>query len=78
MVEIKRHDNESALAALRRFTKRLQQAGILVEARKNQFRARLPSAYKRRKSAMFRLKRHKEYERLKKLGKLPERKGRPK
>ena len=70
MVEIKRHENETALAALRRFTKRLQQSGLLSEARSHQFRTRPLSAYKQRKSALFRIARHKEYEKLKKLGKI--------
>ncbi len=69
MVEIKRHDNETTLAALRRFTKRLQQAGTLSDARKHQHAERIQSPFKVRKSALYRLKRHKEVERLKKLGK---------
>lgn len=70
MVEIKRHENETISGVLRRFKKSLQQAGILVEARKRRFRARRPSLGKRRKHALFRLKRQKEIEKLRKLGKL--------
>ena len=70
MVEIKRHENETISGVLRRFKKSLQQAGILVEARKRRFRARRPSLGKKRKHALFRLKRQKEIEKLRKLGKL--------
>ena len=76
MVEITRHENESALAALRRFTKRLQQAGTLPEVRAHRFHERSSSPQKQKKSAMYRIKRHKEYERLKKLGKIEEKKRR--
>jgi len=70
MVEIKRHENETVLSALRRFTKRLQQSGVLLEARKHKFRQRKISEYKKRKMALFRLKRRKEVEKLRKLGKM--------
>ena len=76
MVEIKRHENETALAALRRFTKRLQQAGTLSEARRHQHAVRTQSAFKVRKSALFRMKRRKEIEHLKKLGKITDKRDR--
>lgn len=70
MVEIKKGETESISSALRRFTKRLSQTGVLIEARKNRFRKRKLSDYKKRKIALFRLKRKKEVEKLRKLGKL--------
>ena len=70
MAEIKRHDNETTASALRRFTKRVQQAGVLSRARKIQFRERKLSDFKKRKNALMRLARRKEIEKLIKLGKI--------
>jgi len=36
-LEVKRKEKESSQNLVRRFAKRLQQSGILVRARKNQF-----------------------------------------
>jgi ribosomal protein S21 len=66
MVEIKRHENESALSALRRFTKRVQQSGVLVEVRKRRFQERQQSDYKKRKKALVRIKRHETMEKMRK------------
>ncbi|OGZ30945.1 MAG: 30S ribosomal protein S21, partial [Candidatus Niyogibacteria bacterium RIFCSPHIGHO2_01_FULL_45_28] len=40
MAEIKRHENESSSSALRRFTKKVQQAGLLSRAKKLRFHER--------------------------------------
>ena len=71
MVEIKRYENETTTSALRRFTKKVQQAGILGLAKKMRFRERKPSDFKKRKKALRRLKRKLEIEKLQKLGKIP-------
>lgn len=70
MAEIKRHENESIPSALRRFTKRVQQAGVLSLTKKRQFRERKLSEFKKRKNALRRLKRRKDLEKLYKLGKI--------
>ncbi|MBI5787042.1 MAG: 30S ribosomal protein S21 [Candidatus Niyogibacteria bacterium] len=70
MAEIKRHENESVSSALRRFTKRVQQAGVITETKKRQFKARKLSDYKMRKNALRRIKRRRELEKLYKLGKI--------
>jgi len=70
MAEIKRHENETTPSALRRFTKRVQQAGVLSRARKIQFKSRKLSDYKKRKNALRRIARRKEIEKLQKLGKI--------
>lgn len=69
MVEIKRHENENILSALRRFTKKVQQSGILIEVRKRRFQERRQSDYKKRKRALARIKRQKVMEKMRKLGK---------
>ena len=37
MVEVRRRDHETTGAMLRRFTRRVQQSGILIRARKTRF-----------------------------------------
>jgi small subunit ribosomal protein S21 len=70
MVEIKRHENESILSALRRFTKRVQQSGVLAEVRKRRFQERRQSDYKKRKRALARVKRQEAMDKMRKLGKI--------
>ncbi|QQG45811.1 MAG: 30S ribosomal protein S21 [Candidatus Niyogibacteria bacterium] len=70
MAEIKRNENETTTSALRRFTKKVQQAGILGRVRKVRFHERKSSDFKKRKNALARIKRRKEIEKLQKLGKI--------
>ncbi len=53
---------------LYRFTKRIQQSGILREAKKRKHRNRPVSRVKRKLSVLHREAKKKEMERLKKLG----------
>ena len=72
MLEIKRRKGESFDALLRRFTKRVQLSGRLLEAKKHRFHARAKSKTAVRKSALRRLETsvHREY--LLKTGRLTE------
>lgn len=72
MVYVKRKDRETTASMLRRFSRRVQQSGILIRARKNRFYQ--PKASKRglRARALRRLALSKERERLIKLGRLKE------
>lgn len=69
--EVKKNNNENATSLIRRFTKRVQSAGVLSRVRSIRWNQRQPSHFKIKKSALVVLARRKEYERLKKLGKLP-------
>ncbi|OGZ30801.1 MAG: 30S ribosomal protein S21 [Candidatus Niyogibacteria bacterium RIFCSPLOWO2_01_FULL_45_48] len=73
MAEIKRHENESSSSALRRFTKKVQQAGLLSRAKKLRFHERKLSDFKKKKNALRRIARRREVEKLWKLGKIKER-----
>lgn len=68
-LEIKKQERETSQGLIRRFTKSVQQSGILVRARGIQFRKRKKSKDMRRKAALRREVKQKEYEKLKKLGK---------
>ncbi|MBN2197992.1 30S ribosomal protein S21 [Candidatus Wolfebacteria bacterium] len=67
-MEVKRREGESISAFLYRFSKKIQQSGILREAKKRRFRDRPVSKLKKRQSALHREKRKKEVEKAKKMG----------
>ena len=68
-VVVKKKEGESDNSLIFRFTKRVQQSGVLREARKRRFRDRTPNKTAIRKSAKYRAKRKKEIEKARKLGK---------
>ena len=72
MIEAKRRPRETTGAFLRRFTRKVQQSGVLMRARKIQFREKPKNKRARRLSALRRERILKERERLFKLGKLDE------
>lgn len=69
-IEIKRKPRESLESLLKRFTKAVQKSGILLEARKRMYRDRNISETKKWESAIHRAKKAKEYEKLRKWGKI--------
>lgn len=72
MVYVHRRENETTPALLRRFTRRVQQAGILIQARKLKAYTSQENRRVLRERALRRVKRRKDRERLEKLGKIPE------
>ena len=71
-IEVKRKDGETTRSLLRRFSRRIQQSGILVRARKARFRERERTKRERRNSALRRIKIVQEKEKLRKMGVLEE------
>jgi len=69
-LEVKRKERENSQNLVRRFTKRVQQSGILRRARKTRFRHRKKSKNMEKKAALRRGKMKVEYEKLKKIGKV--------
>ena len=74
MVEVRRRENETVGAMLRRFTRRVQQSGVLLRARKERFYRSPLTKRAVRERALRRKQLAKERERLEKLGKLVEKK----
>lgn len=72
MVEVRRKDNESPEAMIRRFTRQWQASGIGVRARKGRFYQKDFTKREKRIRAIYRVGKRKEYELLHKLGKLEE------
>lgn len=72
MVYVKKKDNETQAAMIRRFTRRIQQSGILIRARKMRFYDPKPTKRVVHDRALRKAKIVKERENLAKLGRLPE------
>lgn len=72
MIQVKRKERETAESLIRRFSRRVQQSGVLKQVRKLRFRAAEQSKGKRRAEALYKTEIRKEIERLKKMGKFDE------
>jgi ribosomal protein S21 len=72
VIEVKKRERENPRSLLRRFTRRIQQSGILIRARKARFREREKTKRERRDSALRRVRIGKEKEKLRKMGLLEE------
>ncbi len=72
MIEVKKRDNESSESLVRRFTKRVQQSGVLLRAKKRRFYEPAPNKRELRVDALRRNHIRQEREILRKLGKLEE------
>lgn len=68
MVSLKRREGETISAFLYRFTKRVRQSGVLLEAKKRRFKNRHISKSKRKVSALYKSQKKKEMDKLRKLG----------
>lgn len=77
VAEAKRKKGESFESLIRRFNKKLQQSGKLLQSRKIRFYKRHVNKNKAKKDALRRLQIRKEKEYLRKIGKLPEEEMRP-
>ncbi len=72
MTEFKRKKGESFESFLRRFNKRLQQSGKLIQARQVQYRQPRINKTQQKKRALVGMKLKSQREYLKKIGKLKE------
>ena len=69
MIHIRKKERETPESMIRRFSRRVQQSGVLQRVRKGRFRQEEKSRVKRREGALYKVKIRKEIDRLKKLGK---------
>ena len=72
MVEVERKEGESAESLLRRFSRRVQQSGVLIRAKRKRFYEREKNKRAVRDSALRRNVARAKHEQLRKLGKLEE------
>lgn len=70
-VQIDKTANESNASVIRRFTKRVQGAGILMRVRKIRYRKREQSEYTKKKFLLKSIARRAVVDELVKLGKMP-------
>ncbi len=75
-VEVEKNNNESSANVIRRFTKRVQGAGIVQKVRGGRYYGRIKSRNVQRTSKLKKLVKREVYEKLVKLGKVQETRGR--
>jgi len=70
VIEIKKNPNENNASVLRRFSRRIQESSIIQKVKGSRYNERKESKLKIKKSAIRRITRRKEIEKLRKLGKI--------
>jgi len=67
-LKIKKKERESSTSLIRRFSKSVKKSGILLEARKRQYKKRSKSPEMKKRAALRKEELKKKYKKLKKLG----------
>ena len=75
-VEVVKNNNESSANVIRRFTKRVQGAGIIPKVRSGRYYTRIKSSNVQRFAKLKKLAKRENYEKMVKLGKVQERRTR--
>jgi ribosomal protein S21 len=70
VIEVKKNPNENNASVLRRFSRKIQESGIIQKVKGSRYNERKESKLKVKKSALKRMERRKEIEKLRKLGKV--------
>jgi ribosomal protein S21 len=74
-VQVEKNNNESSANVIRRFTKRVQGAGIVQKVRSTRYYTRVKSENVQRMAKLKKLGKKETYEKLLKLGKVKEQKS---
>lgn len=72
LVQVTKNQSESPTSLIRRFTKRVQDSGVIRRAKSLRYNERELSYYKRKMATLKKIESRKNIERLKKLGKIKE------
>lgn len=75
-VQVTKNNNESSANVIRRFTKRVQGAGIVPKVRSGRYFTRIKSRNVQRFAKLKKLEKREVYEKMVKLGKVQERRPR--
>lgn len=67
-ISVKKKENESAGSLIFRFTKKVQTSGVLLESKRRRFSKRVPNLRSRHDSALHRIAKRAEYDKMKKEG----------
>jgi len=69
-VKVTKKNNESGVSVLKRFTRRVQESGVINKVKSRRYAERKPSAYTKKKNKLKSLKKKSEFQTLYKLGKI--------
>lgn len=69
MIQVKKKERETPESLIRRFSRRVQQSGVLRKVRRDRFYDKGKSKVDRRSEALYKVKIRKEIDRSKKMGK---------
>ncbi len=69
-IELKKNPHENGLSLIRRFTRKIQESGIIPKVKNNRYASRDISKLAQKNMRLKSLTRRAEVERLKKLGKM--------
>lgn len=69
-VEVKKNGTENGTGLIRRFSRKMQESGIIQKVKSKRYNSRSSSPLAQKNMALKKLNRRKEVERLKKLGKM--------
>ena len=70
IIEVKKNPNENNASVLRRFSRRIQESNIIRKVKSSRYNERKESKLKVKKSALKRMTKRKETDKLRKLGKI--------
>jgi ribosomal protein S21 len=70
VIEVRKNPNENNASVLRRFSRKIQESNIIQKVKNNRYNERKESKLKIKKSALKRMGKRKEIEKLRKLGKV--------
>lgn len=71
VIEVKKNTNESNMNLVRRFSRKVQESGIIQKVKSKRYNERAPSKVKVKIATLKRINRKKNLEKLQKLGKAP-------
>jgi len=70
IIEVSKNQNENNASVLRRFTRKIQESGIIYKVKNNRYNEREESKVKVKAATLKRINKRKANEKLRKLGKL--------
>lgn len=71
VIEVKKNTNESNMNLVRRFSRKVQESGIIQKVKSKRYNERTPSKVKIKLATLKKINRKKTMEKLQKLGKAP-------
>ncbi len=71
VIEVKKNTNENNMSLIRRFTRKVQESGIIQKVKSKRYNKRTESKVKTKIATLKRINRKKALEKLQKLGKAP-------